>query len=240
MPFVRFRRGRRLPPAPGRVALLALCLALAVVTAVRGGTAYAQDAVSPAPAPTGTRVRVETSLGAFVLQLETERAPLTSANFLEYVRAGYYDGTVFHRVINNFVAQGGGWDAKLQPKVPRAPIPNESGNGLSNRRGTVGLARAEPPHSGNAQFYLNLADNEDLDPAPLRWGYAVFARVVEGMEVVDRIGHVPTGATGPWSSDAPLEPVVIQRATVVGESASKPAAAPTTESKPKTPAPPAG
>ena len=239
MPPVSVPRVGRRSSSSGVFALLGLCFALATATTAPTGTALAQ--ATPPPAPAGTRVRLETSLGAFVVQLETERAPLTSANFLEYVRAGYYDGTVFHRVINNFVAQGGGWDAKLQGKVPRASIPNESGNGLSNRRGTVGLARAEPPHSGNAQFYVNLADNEDLDPSPLRWGYAVFARVVEGMEVVDRIGHVPTGAMGPWTSDAPLQPVVIRRASVVGEAATPaaaPAGAPASSASP--PAKPAG
>ena len=133
-------------------------------------------------------------MGSFVIELDTERAPLTVANFLEYVRAGHYNGTIFHRVINNFVAQGGGYDEKYVEKPTRAGIPNESGNGLSNRRGTVGLARTGEPHSGNAQFYINLADNPALDPQASRWGYAVFGRVVEGMNVVDDIGAVATGA----------------------------------------------
>jgi cyclophilin family peptidyl-prolyl cis-trans isomerase len=156
-------------------------------------------------------VRVDTSLGSFIIKLENVRAPLTSAAFLAYVRGGHYTGTVFHRVISNFVIQGGGYDAKGQLKDVRAGVPNESGNGLSNKRFTVGLARGESPHSGNAQFYVNLTDNDDLDPTPLRWGYAVFGRVVEGLEVIDKIGRTPTGSYGPWPKDAPLEPVVIQR-----------------------------
>jgi cyclophilin family peptidyl-prolyl cis-trans isomerase len=164
--------------------------------------AQAQDA------PT---VRVTTNLGSFVIQLEPERAPLTVKNFLEYVRAGHYDGTLFHRVIGGFVAQGGGFDETYVERPTRAPIPNESGNGLSNRRGTVGVARASDPHSSTAQFYINLADNAALDPQPSRWGYAVFGRVIEGMNVVDDIGNAPTGDVGPFASDAPLEPIVIHK-----------------------------
>lgn len=161
------------------------------------------------------RVRVETNLGSFVIQLDTARAPLTSANFLEYARAGHYEGTIFHRIIGGFVAQGGGYDQKYVEKPTRAGVPNESGNGLSNRRGTVGLARTGEPHSGNAQFYLNLTDNAALDPQPSRWGYAVFGRVVEGMEVVDDIGAVATGQVGPFDKDAPLKPVVILKVTQI-------------------------
>jgi cyclophilin family peptidyl-prolyl cis-trans isomerase len=164
-------------------------------------TAHAQDP---------SRVRVQTSMGSFVIELDSARAPLTTANFLEYVRAGHYNGTIFHRVIGNFVAQGGGYDEKFVEKPTRPDIPNESGNGLSNVRGSVGLARTGAPHSGNAQFYLNLVDNGALDPQPSRWGYAVFGRVVEGMNVVDDIGAVATGTVGPFES-APLKTVVIIR-----------------------------
>lgn len=148
-------------------------------------------------------------MGSFVIELDAERAPLTVANFLEYVRARHYDGTIFHRVISNFVAQGGGFDEKYVEKPVRAGIANESGNGLSNRRGTVGIARTGEPHSANAQFYINLADNPSLDPQSSRWGYAVFGRVVEGMNVMDGIGAVATGAAGPFEKDAPLKQVVI-------------------------------
>jgi cyclophilin family peptidyl-prolyl cis-trans isomerase len=175
------------------------CLALLTFMTL---TAHAQDPV---------RVRVVTSRGDFVIALDTARAPLTTANFLEYLRAGHYNGTIFHRVIGNFVVQGGGYDEKFVEKPTRPGVPNESGNGLSNRRGSVGLARTGDPHSGNAQFYLNLADNGALDPQPSRWGYAVFGQVVEGMEVVDDIGAVATGEIGPFEKDSPLKPIVIIR-----------------------------
>lgn len=150
-------------------------------------------------------------MGNFVIELNAARAPLTVANFLEYVRSGQYEGTIFHRVISNFVVQGGGFDEKLAEKPTRAKIPNESGNGLSNRRTTVGMARAGEAHSADAQFYVNLTDNATLDPQPSRWGYTVFGQVVEGMDVVDAIGNVATGEVGPLERDAPLKPVVIQR-----------------------------
>jgi peptidyl-prolyl cis-trans isomerase A (cyclophilin A) len=171
----------------------------------------------PAAAMAGTQVRVTTNLGVFTIELEDERAPLTVANFLRYVREGQYSGTIFHRVIASFVVQGGGLTPDFASKKAREPIPNEAGNGLVNLRGTVGLARTGAPHSGDAQFYVNLADNADLDPLPTRWGYAVFGRVVEGMEVVDRIGVVPTGPMGPLKSDAPQRTVLIEKAEVVGE-----------------------
>jgi len=162
-----------------------------------------------------TRVRVQTSLGSFTIALYGDRAPLTTANFLEYVRNGHYSGTIFHRVIANFVAQGGGYDRQNVEKPTRAGIPNESGNGLSNTRGTVGLARTGDPHSGTAQFYINIGDNAALDPQPSRWGYAVFGHIVEGMNVVDDIGTVATGEVGPFSKDAPLKPVVIEKMEVL-------------------------
>jgi peptidyl-prolyl cis-trans isomerase A (cyclophilin A) len=176
--------------------------ALTIAVALLAGAAHGQE--SP-------RVRVSTSLGAFVIALDAERAPLTVANFLEYVRAGHYNGAIFHRVVGNFVAQGGGYDQQYVEKPTRPGVPNESGNGLSNRRGTVGLARTADPHSGNAQFYLNLADNAALDPQPSRWGYTVFGVIVEGMNVVDDIGAAATGEVGPFDRDAPLKPIVIER-----------------------------
>ncbi len=156
------------------------------------------------------RVKVHTSQGVFVIEMEAQRAPLTVANFLEYVRAGHYEQTIFHRVVGNFVVQGGGFDTQYKEKPTRAGVPNESGNGLSNRRGTVGLARTADPHSGNAQFYINLGDNESLDPQPSRWGYTVFGRVVEGMTVLDGIGAVATGEVGPLEN-TPLKPILIER-----------------------------
>ena len=165
------------------------------------------------------RVRFETTLGAFTIETDPGRAPLTSASFLQYVRDGHYDGTIFHRVIGNFVVQGGGYLPDGTEKPVRPGVPNESGNGLSNRRGTVAVARTEDPHSGSSQFYVNVADNIALDPSPSRWGYAVFGRVVEGMEVIDRIASVATGARGPFPDETPLEPVEISTARVLGEPA---------------------
>ena len=184
--------------------------------------ALADDPPAPEPAPTPapaaaqpSRVRFETTMGTFVIKLDAVRAPLTVENFLRYVREGQYDGVLFHRVISNFLVQTGGYDTNYQLKPVRAPVANESGNGLPNRRGAVGLARTESPHSGNCQFFINLADNPDLNPLPTRWGYAVFGEVVEGMDVVDRIGNMPTGAVGPFKENAPLKPIVIQKATLL-------------------------
>jgi cyclophilin family peptidyl-prolyl cis-trans isomerase len=164
-------------------------------------------------------------MGSFVIELDPDRAPLSVANFLDYVRSGHYQGTIFHRVIANFVAQGGGYDEKFAEKPTHAPVPNESGNGLSNVRGTVGMARTAEPHSGTSQFYVNLADNLSLDPKPSRWGYAVFGRIVEGMNIVDSIGTVATGQVGPFERDAPLKNVVIQKIVELNApGATKPAA----------------
>lgn len=166
------------------------------------------------------QVRVSTSMGDFVIELRPDRAPLTVANFLRYVKEGFYTNTLFHRVIANFVIQGGGHDAtSLQLKPTHESVFNESGNGLQNKRGAVGLARSDAPHSGNAQFFVDLVDNPDLDPVPTRWGYTVFGRVVQGMDVVDRIGATATGATGPFKQDAPLKPVIIQKVELVGAAA---------------------
>jgi cyclophilin family peptidyl-prolyl cis-trans isomerase len=210
-------------PAQPRRALLA---AVAVTAALLLGPAPARAAV-PDIDPAVRKVRIETSQGSFVILLERDRAPLTTLNFLNYVKIGYYNGTIFHRVISNFVIQGGGYDEKFAAKEVGGPVPNESGNGLSNKRGTVGLARGELPHSGNAQFYVNLTDNDELDPTPLRWGYAVFGRIIEGMDVVDRIGRTPTGPVGPWPKDAPLESVVIKHAEMISDgAAASPAGAP--------------
>ncbi len=197
-----------------RLALLGLLLVLIGLAPL----AHADDG-----AP--SQVRIDTNLGSFTIELALARAPLTCANFINNVRAGYYTGTVFHRVISNFVVQAGGYDEKFQAKTATVTVANESGNGLSNKRGTVGLARGESPHSGNAQFYVNLTDNDDLDPTPLRWGYAVFGKIVEGMDVVEKIGHSATGSVGPWSRDAPLDVIVIKKAEIVGAAAAAPAAA---------------
>jgi cyclophilin family peptidyl-prolyl cis-trans isomerase len=176
-------------------------------------------ALAQAPAAPAPRVRFETSAGIFVVEVDAARAPLSAENFLQYVRDGAYDGTVFHRVIANFVVQGGGYDEQLAARPPRAPIPNESGNGLSNRRGTLGLARDESPHSGSSQFYINLIDNAGLDPLPSRWGYAVFGRVVEGMDVVDKLGYLRTETVESFGADVPVERPVVRRAYVLEDAA---------------------
>jgi cyclophilin family peptidyl-prolyl cis-trans isomerase len=168
------------------------------------------------------RVRVDTNLGSFVIELDPTRAPLSVTNFLDYVHSGHYQGTIFHRVISNFVAQAGGYDEKFAEKPTHASVPNESGNGLSNVRGTVGMARTGEPHSGTSQFYINLADNLSLDPKPSRWGYAVFGRIVDGMNVLDSIGAVATGQVGPFERDAPLKNVVIQKIEEIGAPAAAP------------------
>jgi peptidyl-prolyl cis-trans isomerase A (cyclophilin A) len=200
-----------------------------------GNSAATPAAISPAVSAAATssaptQVRVTTSMGEFVIELLPDRAPLTVANFLRYVREGFYNGTLFHRVVSNFVVQGGGHSAtdyKLKPV--HDPVFNESGNGLQNKRAMVGLARGDVAHSGNAQFYVNLVDNPDLDPLPTRWGYAVFGRVIQGMDVVERIGVTPTGAMGPFKSDAPLKPVIIEKIEISDKTS---AAAP-----PRTPTP---
>jgi peptidyl-prolyl cis-trans isomerase A (cyclophilin A)/peptidyl-prolyl cis-trans isomerase B (cyclophilin B) len=169
---------------------------------------------APAAASTpaaATQILVVTSLGKFTVELNAERAPLTVAHFLKYVDQGHYTGTIFHRVVANFVIQGGGFDSSYKPVPAPAKVVNESGNGLTNLRGTVGMARSQDPHGGDAQFYVNLYDNEALDPNKTRWGYAVFGKVIQGMDVVDKIGNVATGARGIFKEDAPLQPVVIER-----------------------------
>jgi cyclophilin family peptidyl-prolyl cis-trans isomerase len=180
--------------------------------------------LSPVLAANAPRVRVTTSMGQFIIELNPDRAPLTVANFLRYVREGQYTDTLFHRVVGNFVIQGGGHAASdMHLKAAHDSIFNESGNGLQNKRGAVGLARSDAPHSGNAQFYVDIADNPDLDPVATRWGYAVFGRVVEGMDVVDRIGAVATGAVGPFKSDAPIKPIVIEKVEELAASSPVPA-----------------
>jgi peptidyl-prolyl cis-trans isomerase A (cyclophilin A) len=181
-----------------------------------------------------TQVKVVTNMGDFVIEVRPERAPLTAPNFLRYVKEGFYTSTLIHRVVPNFVIQGGGHDsATLNLKPAHESVVNESGNGLQNKRGTVGLARTTAPHSGNAEFYVNLVDNPDLDPVPTRWGYAVFGRVVQGMDVIDKIGETPTGAVGQFKQDAPLKPVIIESMTIVAPTAAAPTTAPVNPAEPQ-------
>jgi cyclophilin family peptidyl-prolyl cis-trans isomerase len=173
---------------------------------------------SGALAADNPRVRLETTLGVIELELDAERAPISSENFLGYVRDGFYDGLIFHRVIPTFMIQGGGFTPDMQQKQPRAPIQNEAANGLRNDRGTVAMARTSVVDSATAQFFINVVDNDFLNhraPNPREYGYAVFGRVTAGMDVVDAIRNVPTGQQGPFR-DVPRQPVVITRASVVG------------------------
>ena len=162
-------------------------------------------------------VRFEITHGAIVLSLDAEKAPRTVENFVQYVRDGFYDDTLFHRVIDGFMVQGGGFAAGMQQKRTRAPIPNEADNGLRNQRGAIAMARTPDPHSATAQFFINVADNVFLDfkaKTDAGWGYCVFGRVTEGMDVVDRIKGVATTSRA-GHRDVPAEDVVIVRASVV-------------------------
>ncbi len=164
------------------------------------------------------RVLLETNQGDILLELDPEAAPATVENFLQYVESGFYDGTIFHRVISDFMIQGGGFTPDFEKKKTRAPIKNEADNGLPNKRGTIAMARTSSPHSATAQFFINVVDNDFLNhssPTFRGWGYAVFGRVIDGMETVDRIRNLPTGRGGPFRKDVPRPLVVIERARVV-------------------------
>ncbi|MCQ8771051.1 peptidylprolyl isomerase [Streptomyces telluris] len=161
-----------------------------------------------------TKVRLSTNHGDIVLELNSEKAPKTVQNFLEYVDAGHYNGTIFHRVISGFMIQGGGFTPDMEQKPANAPIENEANNGLQNNRGTVAMARTNDPHSASAQFFINTVDNDFLNhtsPTPQGWGYAVFGKVVEGDDVVDAIRDVRTANKGAHQN-VPVEPVIIERA----------------------------
>ena len=164
--------------------------------------------------PASQQVRFETSEGNIVMELDGRRAPLTVGHILELIDNGYYNGTIFHRVIPGFMIQGGGYTRDLKEKdAGDETIPNESGNGLQNLRGTVAMARLPDPHTANAQFYINVVDNGSLNPRPDRWGYTVFGYVVQGMDVVDKIAATPTGPAGEFASDVPVAPVIIEKAS---------------------------
>ena len=187
----------------------------------------------------GPLVELKTNVGVIVIELDTQAAPKTTSNFLQYVREKHYDGTVFHRVIDGFMIQGGGMNAALEEKPTRAPIENEAQNGLKNTVGTVAMARTSAPHSASAQFFINVADNAFLDyKSPESWGYAVFGKVVKGMDVVQKIAKLPTRSAR-MHENVPTDTVVIEEASLI-ESApeeAKPAATPkpaATRAKPKT------
>jgi len=162
-------------------------------------------------------VKLETSMGDITLELYPDKAPATVANFLQYVKDGFYNGTIFHRVIGTFMIQGGGFDAQMQQKPTRAPIKNEADNGLKNDKYTIAMARTNIPDSATAQFFINVADNTPLNhtaKTPQGWGYAVFGKVIKGQDVVDKIKAAPTTTKG-MHQDVPVTPVVINKAVVV-------------------------
>jgi peptidyl-prolyl cis-trans isomerase B (cyclophilin B) len=159
-------------------------------------------------------IKLHTNHGVIGLELDADKAPKTVENFLAYVEAGHYDNTIFHRVIDGFMIQGGGFEPGMKQKTTREPVANEAANGLKNERGTVAMARTSAPHSATAQFFINIADNTFLDyPGQDGWGYCVFGRVVDGLDVVDKIRAVRTGRSG-FHQDVPVEDVVIERAEV--------------------------
>ena len=168
------------------------------------------------------KVRMETTKGVVVIELYPDKAPKTVENFLRYVNEGKYDGTIFHRVIKRFMNQGGGFTPDFKKVETFAPIKNEADNGLKNKRGTIAMARTGDPHSATNQFFVNTVDNAFLDhtsKTPRGWGYCVFATVVDGMDVMDRIAKVPTGAKGPFQQDVPQEEILIQKVSVIEEAA---------------------
>jgi cyclophilin family peptidyl-prolyl cis-trans isomerase len=205
-----------------------------IASLASSGSAFAQ-------APAKPRVELKTSLGTVVVELDRAAAPKTVENFLEYVKAGFYDGTVFHRVIKNFMAQGGGFDQELKQKATRPPVVNEGEQaektGLKNDRGTIAMARTADPHSATAQFFINFKDNAFLNhsaaqaqippvckvPNPVAgcarygWGYTAFGRVISGMDVVDKMADIPTGSGGPFPSDVPKTPIVLEKATIISQ-----------------------
>lgn len=171
-----------------------------------------------APASAGPKVLLQTNMGDITLELDDQKAPASSENFLQYVRSGAYDGTIFHRVIDGFMIQGGGFDTNFNRRSTGAPVENEADNGLKNRRGSIAMARTSNPHSATNQFFINVADNDFLDHRSKDaqgWGYAVFGQVVAGMDVVDRIRQLPTGPGGPFPSDAPQTEAVIEKASIL-------------------------
>jgi len=168
-------------------------------------------------AQTATGAVIKTSMGDIHLELYPAQAPASVANFVEYANNGFYDGTIFHRVISQFMIQGGGFTPDMQKKGTGEAIPNESNNGLSNRRGTIAMARLPQPHSATAQFFINVQNNMNLDyKGGNEWGYAVFGKVTEGLNVVDDIRYVQTGQQGRFS-DVPVEPVIIEQVTIIEE-----------------------
>ena len=195
--------------------LLVMCLALVL------GIGCAALPAAPSSAATNggkiVKVKLQTSMGDITLELDGEKAPATVENFVQYVKDGFYDGVIFHRVIDGFMIQGGGFTPDMKQKPTRAPIKNEADNGLKNDVYTIAMARTPDPHSASAQFFINVKDNDFLNfsaPTPSGWGYAVFGKVIDGSDVVDAIAKVNTGNFGPFG-DVPLEPGIITKAEVL-------------------------
>lgn len=162
-------------------------------------------------------VELDTNMGAIVIELNEEKAPKTVENFLNYVKSGHYDGTIFHRIIDGFMIQGGGMDAEMNEKPTNAPVENEADNGLKNDKGTIAMARTQDPHSATSQFFVNVKDNDFLNHSGKNmqgWGYTVFGKVTSGMDVIEKMRGVPTGRFG-MHADVPKEPVVIKSATII-------------------------
>lgn len=238
-------------PSPDRKTLMLKSL-FATILLIVPLTLCAQTAKPAAPAAATSaaakpEVLLHTSQGDITLELYPDKAPKSVANFLQYVRDGFYDGTLLHRAIAGYLVQGGLYTHDLQPKRTRPAIASEADNGLSNLRGTVAVARGADPNSGTAQFFFNLVDNRRLDfvgnQSGLTWGYAVFGKVIKGMDVVDKIAALPTRPLGPFAGDVPNPLVLIESARVIGEggpaaasSTAKPAATPTASRIGKKPA----
>ena len=206
--------------------------ALGETVVSQSASAAPPDTPQAAPADLHPRVLIETTQGNIVVELDRSRAPISVANFLTYVEEDHYDGTVFHRVIDGFMIQGGGFTTDFERKPPKDAIQNEADNGLHNTAGTIAMARTSAPHSATAQFFINVNDNAFLDfksKRPGGWGYTVFGRVVEGMDTVDRIRALPTGRAGRFQKDFPQPAVVITRAVLIS---AKPASAEPVSAKP--------
>lgn len=192
------------------------CHANSIIAAVLIGALALAAIVTPAPAQNdATHAKIQTSEGDIVIELFREDAPLAVENFLQYATSGHYDRTIFHRVVTGYVIQGGGYSQFFNERPPRDPIPYEGDNGQKNLRGTIAMARGDNENSAQAQWYINLQDNDELDHKiveglPL-YGYTVFGRVVDGMDVADAIGAVETGAGGPFDAEVPLEPIIVSR-----------------------------
>jgi peptidyl-prolyl cis-trans isomerase A (cyclophilin A) len=241
MPWPRIMRGRPNCLTPMLKSLLATLLLVLPLTLTAQTAKPAPPAAAAATPP--PQVLLRTSQGEITLELYPDKAPKSVANFLQYVRDGFYDGTLLHRAIPGYLVQGGLYTRDLQPRRTRPAVASEADNGLSNLRGTVAVARGADPNSGTAQFFFNLVDNRRLDfvgnQSGLTWGYAVFGKVIKGMDVVDKIAALPTRALGPFAGDVPDPLVLIESAHVVGEEISTPASTATPAKAASTPAKPA-